>query len=246
MKYLWVPFLVPATVLFVVVFGRFLPQWFHPGFAIALAFIALIVITVRTRNRTHAEAGLKPKKSGYSAKLDLLTEKLRARADEIEAAQRFSRDLDFLPNALTEFVEEIRKTAKDVHHRDFAPNLPSLLQQDSNILDALAEMEEGSASPEPDPTIEPEIIRYISDLRKSASETEAYANEVRSQGGVYKLQGGQLAGCGILLLVCLGYGAYLIWQYYTSPRWELWAGLGMIAAALCFIYVLYRMQTEPA
>lgn len=245
-KQMGVVFLVPGTVLLIVLFGRFLPQWFHPGYAVLIAVAILIAFAVRTRRRAHADAGLKPKKGGYSAKLDLLKEKLRARAEKIEAAERFSRELEDLPPAFSEFVEEVRKTAKDVHHRDFVPNLPSVIQEDSDILDALEEIKEGLATTEDVPARRDQISKYVSELRQAATEVDAYANEVRLQGGVFKLAGGQLAGCSLLLLGSFGYGGYLIWQYYSSPRWELWAGLGMIAVALLFAYVLYKMQTEPA
>src|SRR5262245_49200396 len=105
-----VPLLGPAAFL-----GAFalrhlfpaIPEGLLMAFAVLGPMIGWSAYAGRHGARARRAAGLVPAEGGYSAKLLLLATKLRQRADDIDAALRFERELDW-QYELESFTEELR------------------------------------------------------------------------------------------------------------------------------------------
>jgi hypothetical protein len=115
----WLPILfiaLPVFLLIVFRTGSSVPErWrnlFHLGAAIVVATI-VFVVPIRTALRAERKAGLAPRSRGFSAKLAVAAEALRATAAELDEDpdSGYGRELDA-------YLRELRRVAKEQDGHD--------------------------------------------------------------------------------------------------------------------------------
>jgi hypothetical protein len=221
-RYMPLILLLPALILVAFGLGFLFPS-FPAGPLIAGSFVltavTTLVVAVHDRNRKRRKAGLVPKKEGFSAKVELLATKLRERADEIDQAVQFNRHVN-LPFPLQGYLDEIRKTASEVDHRQILADLD--VSVPLNLTDAVA------------------TSSHVQKLRDVSAELETYAADVRKRGGIYRVNAKQRIGCfAFISLVFLG-GAYLIWIS------QVWWGVAVLGIAVFGLWAAIGSQSEQA
>jgi len=158
-------------------------------------FVALIVtvaVGVRENRRDERAAGLLPAKSGFSAEVEVLAEKLRDRATSIENDLRFGKFVESIDPTLLGVWQSVQTTARDRDHHE----LQSIDFNDPEAVRALAS----------------KLDVYVRDLRSRPSIHHMTPKEFRNgiigmivigAAGAfmaYKLAG-NYRGCGVIMLI---------------------------------------------
>jgi hypothetical protein len=223
-----VPLLFPAGFFVAFGLGRLFPGLPDGAFA-ALAILGPMACVTGyafwSKARDRRAAGLVPAAGGYSAQLSLLATKLRERADEIDAALRFGREVSW-GHELESFAEELRRTAQQLERRELA----AFLTHDSFVGGST----EGVAKAD--------WLPRAQRLREAAAEIEAYAEDVRARGGVFRGKPHEVVGCSIVLLAMAAGAAWLI---FVAGGW-FWWGVALVGLTSLLTWALFGSQTDPA
>jgi hypothetical protein len=154
----------------------------------------------------------------------LVATKLRERAQEIEAALRFSREVSGQLE-LESMTNEVRRTAQELDKRE----LVAFLTHEHFVGGETEGIGRGDWPGRP------------ARLREAADELEAYAKDVRERGGLFKGKPHEVGGC---LLVLLAMGASGAWLIFVGGSW-FW-GVALVGATCFLTWALIGSQTDPA
>jgi hypothetical protein len=221
-----VPLIFPAGIALAFLASRLRPGtsetaavWIAMGVPMGLVTVTALAYGRWSRRR----AGLVPARSGFSAKVDLLAQKLRERAEEIDAAQRFPKELAEL-SELESLAGEVRNTAKQMDKRDVGRTLTHDAFRGGTTDQAQrADWRERAAL-----------------LRDAANELSAYAEDVRARGGIYKTKPGETLGCAVVLLAMGGAGAWMVLSVPSAFGW----GIALVVLTTVLGFAMVGSQTE--
>ncbi len=198
---------------------------------IFLPLLGMVIWGVLDGRRRRKEQGLVPQQAGYSAEVDLLSQKLRERAAALDSALRFDRPIEEA-RELQSFADDVLRVANQTDGQNLLPGF------------RVRHGDEIYLGQGPLPKHAPEELGAHADaLRSAAKQLETYAREVRQRGGVYRFSQRDLLGCGTILLVMFGVGAWMILRAIRSDGSMTFA-IGLILLTVLLAYSLLVMLRE--
>lgn len=210
------------TVLPLIVIAAFygaawVPDRWHNLYSLAAAAAILsivVVVPVRERFRNERRGGYLPKRGSFSGKLEAAAEKLREHAAFVDE-EGVEAGGDPL---LESYIAELQRVAKAQDGHDLVPGL--------------------RIAPRHDP------VAHAARLRKAAAELDAYAQRVRTKGGIFQLDPmPRLSGAAIVAAM-IGYGLWLMVQTWSTPSWSFFGGAFLVVFGVLIGFGLIGSQRD--
>jgi len=193
---------MPLIIIAAFYIGAWVPDRWHNLYVLAAAAVILgivVGIPVRERFRSERRGGYVPRRGGFSGKLELAAEKIRAHADLVDE-EGLEAGGDPL---LQSYLAELQRVAKSQDGYDLVPGL--------------------QLEPKGDPAA------HAAKLRKAAAEVDGYAQVVRIKGGIFQLDATQRIYGGVIVAGMLAYGLWLMVETWSTPSWAFIGGALLVA-----------------
>lgn len=209
--------LLPLIIVASFYIGARVPDRWRNLYVLAAASVILgivVVIPVRERLRSERRGGFVPRRGGFSGKLEIAAEKIRAHADLVdeEGLEAGGHPL------LQSYLAELQRVAKAQDGYDLVPGL---------------ELE-----PEGDPAA------HAAKLRKAAADVDAYAQTVRIRGGIFQLDTTQRLYLGAIVAGMVAYGLWLMVRSWSTPGWTFLGGALLVAFGVLIGFGLILSQRD--
>lgn len=85
----------------------------------------------------------------------------------------------------------------------------------------------------------------VASMRNASTELDAYAQDVRARGGIFKLGLAQIVMGGAVLIAAFVWGCNLTWRTWSTPGLTFFADALLMLSSVGLMLGLIRSQAAP-